>query len=90
MPTLTDELYAVLDAARRLDLWQEDDQTTTHEYRHEHFGLSDPVRDVTAQADAAAESGLIELRIGSAGGRMWQLTDAGRAWLARAEQESGR
>lgn len=72
----------ILRAARDDDLWQEDDQSTTHEYLHREFGLSDPLRDATEEADAAARDGLIRLHVSALGARRWGLTETGRAVLA--------
>lgn len=72
----------VLRAARDDDLWQEDDQRTTHEYLQREFGLSDPLRNVTEEADAAARDGLIRLHVSGLGARRWELTGAGRNVLA--------
>ncbi|MFY1686537.1 hypothetical protein [Plantactinospora sp. WMMB782] len=82
-PTLADALRA----ADRNDLWQEDDQRTTHEYIQEVFGLSDPWQDVTEQADAAARDGLIRLHVSNLGARRWELTEAGAKVLADLDKE---
>ncbi|MFI7073523.1 hypothetical protein [Micromonospora sediminicola] len=76
--TTVDILVAALDD----DLWQENDHHTTCEYNHRLLGLSEPLRDVTEQANAAAEAGLIRLHVGAHGGRQWEITDAGRFALA--------
>lgn len=89
-PSLTAEMLAVLRAAHGMDLWQEEDERTTNEYAHEHFGFSEVIREVTAQADAAAEAGLVELHVGAYGARRWEPTTMGLRMLARAEQESQR
>lgn len=75
----------ILRAARDNDLWQEDDQRTTHEYLHAEFGLSDPLRDVTVEADAAARDGLIRLHVSSLGARRWELTAAGETLVAELD-----
>ncbi|MFJ1539251.1 hypothetical protein ACIODS_11980 [Micromonospora chalcea] len=81
----------ILVAADDGDLWQENDQRTTREYNHRLLGFSEPLRDVTEQADTAARDGLIRVRVGEHGARCWELTDAGRAALAEHDvKEPGR
>lgn len=73
---------SLLQAVADMDVWQEDDGTTNL-YLHEHFGLSDPLGPVTEEIHAAEAEGLVYLRIGHA--RWWDLTEAGRAELARED-----
>lgn len=85
---LTDDaIHAVLDAALRNDLWREHDGVTTNEYRHEHFGFSDPIRDATGDTAAAEAAGLVELKVVSPTVARWMPTAAGEAWLAEHVEE---
>jgi hypothetical protein len=75
------ELSWLLGAADRHDLWQEADGTSV-ETCAEHFGLSDPISEVTEEVRIAEAAGLLRPRPLRHGvGAAWELTDAGRAAL---------
>lgn len=76
------ELAPVLRAVAQHEVWQEPDGTSVETLR-EVFGVSDPIADVTDEVHLAESAGLIEVRPLSAGaGGAWDLTEAGRVWLA--------
>lgn len=76
------ELSWLLGAAEQHDLWQEADGKSV-ETCVEHFGVSDPIAEVTEECRIAEAAGLIRARPLNPGtGAAWDLTDVGAVALA--------
>lgn len=64
------------------EVWQNPDRTSVLT-DSAYFGLSDPIADVTEEVALAEAAGLIKARpLRSGPGAAWDLTEAGRVWLA--------
>jgi hypothetical protein len=85
--TPTPELVAAAYAADAGEAWRNPDGTS-EETNMAVLGLSDPVRDITEEADLLEAAGILlraPMRHGT--GHRWQVTDAGRQWLADNDKE---